>query len=209
MHFTLDPASLRFTSVEGTRDDLLGFSENDWLADGFWLLRIHPEDRAPVKTLLSTCDSETEPKDIEYRMLDRGGNIVWVLQHCDIRLRDGVHVAVGFIIDITARVASENDLKRTQEMREALLRLISREFSQPINAISGYGKMLERHLSIQGDDVGSDYALGVRDGIQQLSDAVLQLREVAEGEGSELDDLVRATRGEGIEFGSPRGGTDT
>lgn len=198
-HFVLEPTTLRFRSVCGADDALLGYPEEDWLVEGFWMDHIHPEDREAVLGLLKNCSEMNEAHDLEYRMHDRDGGVVRVVQHCELRRVDDDVIAVGFIIDITERAAANSVPDQGDDVREALIRRISREFIQPINAISGYGKMLERHLSSQGDDVGSDYALGVRDGIEQLSDVMLQLRRAAEGCETAIDDLMRTPSSENPE----------
>ena len=46
-----DPETLQITYVGPQAEEILGFPTSEWLKPGFWLDRVHPEDRADVFTV--------------------------------------------------------------------------------------------------------------------------------------------------------------
>jgi signal transduction histidine kinase len=189
----LDPVTRRFRAVSGEAVDLLGFAVKDWLRPDFWALRLHPEDRERV---CAHCLNEAKAgrgHEIDYRMTDRLGNSVWVHQACDMITMDvdsGTWVLSGHIIDISDRVAQQVELSHALALRDTLLEVINTEFSQPVNIVSGYARLLERHLATLADDVGSDYALGMREGIEVLTEAVNRLRAASQHEASTIESMI-------------------
>jgi hypothetical protein len=68
-----------------------------------------------------------------------------------------------------------------------------------VRAISVFGEMLERHLAAQRDDVGSDYAVGLREELERLDTMLGQLMRIAQGGMSieEMNAALAAIRGGG------------
>lgn len=189
VQFALDPYTLCFTSVAGRAKELLGYVTEDWLKPGFWTERIHPDERQDVTSFCTEQARAATGHEIEYRMIDRAGEEIWVHQICE-PASGGGDVLPGYLMNITQRVIQQADITRVMSLRDALLQVITTELSQPINTISGYGKLLERHLSSQGDDVGSDYALGMREGIQMLNRSIARLRTAAQSEKMSFEDMI-------------------
>ena len=94
-------------------------------------------------------------------------------------------------MDIIRWVAQESDIWYVLVMRAQLLRIVSEELSYPVNEISGFSTMLERYLSAQHDDVGSDYVIGVRTGVEQLKGLIDQLRHAPEGGSLDFEQISR------------------
>ena len=175
--FTLDPQTMAFTQVGGSPEALLGYPLADWLVPDFWPQRIHPEDR---QAALAFCLNQTgaiSDHELEYRVINADGETRWVHEIVEFGSEPGS--AKGYIMDITQRVAQEADVQGALTLRTQLLRVVAEELSQPVNEISGFSTMLERHLSAQHDDVGSDIAIGMRSGIEKLGAVLDQLREIA------------------------------
>ena len=175
--FTLDPQTMAFTQVGGSPEALLGYPLADWLVPDFWPQRIHPEDR---QAALAFCLNQTGAivdHELEYRVINADGETRWVHEIVEFGSEPGS--AKGYIMDITQRVAQEADVQGALTLRTQLLRVVAEELSQPVNEISGFSTMLERHLSAQHDDVGSDIAIGMRSGIEKLGAVLDQLREIA------------------------------
>jgi PAS domain S-box-containing protein len=111
----------RWRYVSPQIEDMLGYSPEEWTADPtMWFQRIHPQDRERVMeaegNLISTSDSD-QP---EYRMIARDGRVVWVRDQARY-LEDGSEgLFHGFMIDVTARMRAEEDLRRTELRKQAL-----------------------------------------------------------------------------------------
>lgn len=95
-----------------------GYPLEDWLSDpDMWLRVIHPEDREWVfnQTLEST--SSGKEVDYEYRVFAKSGEMHWVRDRgCLIRDENGeVICREGIMLDITARIRTEEELKHSEE----------------------------------------------------------------------------------------------
>lgn len=88
----------------------------------------------------------------------------------------------------------KNDVERADlsAAKDDLLRLCTDYMAQKLKSISGYGQMLERHLSIQHDDIGSDYALAIRESIEELNQFLTVVRPVVMRSTVSLEDVHEA-----------------
>jgi hypothetical protein len=164
----------RFARVSGPERALLGFSRADWLAADFLENALAGGDRTAVPALLAEGA--------------RSGHIV---RDCLFRSARGEEVqtvltAVASDIDpsqITGQIivferGAEPEPWRCEALPVdvELSGLLTGWLGVQARTLSGYGSMLERHLSAQQDDVGSEYALAMRDAISELEGMVRKLR---------------------------------
>ncbi len=183
VRFTFDPTSFRVLRVIGDPEELLGFPSHAWLADGFWLSRVHPADREEALKFCRTAASEGRRHEMIYRWIDAQDDVVWV--HVVIAASDGEPGATVWqatAIDVTRQAArlSEAEAVQTDKVRDLVGSLI-----RELNEVSRAGDMLARHLSAQSDDVGSDHALSVRGGLQRLR-ALLEAQVEQENDAESL-----------------------
>ena len=77
-----------------------------------------------------------------------------------------------------------------------LMRAISSLFSQVTRTMVGYSEMMTRHLGAQGDDLGSEYALAIRNSIATLEASLTRLRPLTAGAASveEVAEIVEFFR---------------
>ena len=141
--------------------DLLGYSASEWVSDpGLWLKLIYPEDRETVIKEFNHANQTGEPFGIEYRMIARDGQIVWI--HDDSQpFKDELGLTQywnGFIYDITERKQSEEALTRRAMELQALY-----ETSLEINTQNNLNKLLQsiitRAASLLGTNSGGLYLL--------------------------------------------------
>jgi PAS domain S-box-containing protein len=88
---------------------MLGFPVSDWLTDGFYLSRLHPDDRDRVMAEVERTHEYGETFRCEYRLIAADGRVVWVLDET-VSVRDSEYrpiVLQGFLVDITDRVERE------------------------------------------------------------------------------------------------------
>ena len=71
----------RWRYVSPQVEEILGYSQEEWTGDpGLWAELLHPDDRERAleqetrKTL-----GERNPPPVDYRMVTRGGDVVWIL----------------------------------------------------------------------------------------------------------------------------------
>lgn len=200
--FSLDAATMRFTEVHGNPVGLIGFPAEHWLDRDFWPARIHPEDRGTALEFCMSCTNDRRGHELEYRALHADGRVLWVHEIVEFG-DDDTDIASGYIMNITRRVQQEQDVHKMLGLKEALFRVVVEDLSQPVNKISSFGDMLERHLAMQGDDVGSDYAVGLREGLQELGEMISGLQGIeanSEVNFDELSDRLAALRERGPKF---------
>jgi PAS domain S-box-containing protein len=71
-------ASGTFTFVSAAAERLLGFPRREWLVEGFFADRMHPDDRATALGSIRTATDQGRPFDIGFRLLHREGSTVFV-----------------------------------------------------------------------------------------------------------------------------------
>jgi PAS domain S-box-containing protein len=98
-------------------ESLLGYSPAEWIAEPDLFTRLlHPEDRERVLAEIERAGDRETPLSVEYRLLARGGAVVWVREDTStVRSTTGEPLYTQtFIRDIEER-------KRAEEERERLL----------------------------------------------------------------------------------------
>jgi PAS domain S-box-containing protein len=103
----------RWRYVSPQIEEILGYSPDEWLADPtLWARQLHPDDRERVLALEAEDTAGPVPP-VDYRMLTRDGEVVWVLDEAAHQRDDsGVPVWHGVLYDITARKQAEHELER-------------------------------------------------------------------------------------------------
>ena len=94
----------RVTFVSPQVQAMTGFDAQQWLGTpGFWLSRVHPDDRERVLAEQERRFASDEPLDCEYRLLSAGDKTIWVWDQ-DTVARDADGRAIGrdgFLVDIS------------------------------------------------------------------------------------------------------------
>src|SRR5918999_3527349 len=91
---------------------MTGYSAEEWMADPeLWFRRLHPSDRDDVVRAEARVEREGGRLDVEYRLLARNGDIVWVGDEgvCTLARDGGSGLVEGVLVDITEqRLAAES-----------------------------------------------------------------------------------------------------
>ncbi|TFH22269.1 MAG: PAS domain S-box protein [Myxococcales bacterium] len=100
-------------------EPLLGFDRKRWYEAGFWMSRLHDDDRDRVRRLMEQNARKPGKYRTEYRLLAANGEPVWILDVMSVVMAGrGRRMLNGIIIDISAS-------KRDEEVRERLMRELS------------------------------------------------------------------------------------
>jgi diguanylate cyclase (GGDEF)-like protein/PAS domain S-box-containing protein len=132
-----------FTS--GQIEPLLGYSVEEWRDDSDLFVRtLHPEDRDRVLTAHMRTHRTHEPLSLEYRLIARNGDVVWVRDDGVVVLGDGGEPLYlqGYLLDITAERELQEQL-RLQALFDPLTGLANRAF---------FHEQLEHAISIRTED---------------------------------------------------------
>jgi PAS domain S-box-containing protein/excisionase family DNA binding protein len=116
-----NPGSPSFMSRE--IESILGISADDFpYAPGAWLEYVHPLDRHVVIEELARTDQSGEPFQMEYRMIRRDGDVVWIRIDAELDSEEpGPGSAwVGTIRNITERKRLEAALGLRQIQQRAI-----------------------------------------------------------------------------------------
>ncbi len=115
-----DARTFTFTFVSKQAERLLGYPVEDWLQPGFWVDRLHPEDRDWAPAYCASCTGRAEPHDFEYRFIAKDGSVIWL--HDIVTVVTGAggepQWLRGIMVDVTARVQSVRSLRDLAESLE-------------------------------------------------------------------------------------------
>jgi PAS domain S-box-containing protein len=133
--------------------EITSYTPEEWAADpGLFRKVLHPEDRDRVVGELKRIRETGEPLDHEYRMIRRDGSTVWVHDLAVTADQNGTVVTRGFIVDVTARRAAEQErdemlaqlreqneeLRQVDHLKDEFIALVSHELRTPLTSIRGY-----------------------------------------------------------------------
>jgi PAS domain S-box-containing protein len=151
-----DPATSALTYIGPQVADIYGYSQDDWQRRGFWLSRLHPDDRKMVRSIYETATQTTESFNFDFRIVDAHGNVRWAHSTVRCEHRDGKPFQLrGFIIDITERRRAESQERRHRAEIMQLNRVasvgefaasITHEIFQPLGAILNSAEAAEMFL---------------------------------------------------------------
>ena len=203
-----DYLSPRWKAILGYRDDELPN------VDSTFFDLIHPDDRTTVALAVARHFEQAEPFRVEIRMRRKNGSYCWILSRGEaVRDAGGRPLRmVGTITDISERKRTEaelvdhreqledlvkirtlaletakNDAERANRAKSEFLSRMSHELRTPMNAILGFGQILEMEslAANQNEAVGEILRAG-----QHLLVLINELLDLSRIEAGRLDMLL-------------------
>ena len=133
-----------------------GYHPDDFLRDRLpYAAIIHPDDlQRTVEAVDAFRAVESTEMKLEYRILKKNGDIVWVEEHTTVTrdARNAVLTADGIIIDITERKLREIESELNKARLEKLHQLASMEYNDEAVLID---QMLASAVTLTASDFGS------------------------------------------------------
>jgi PAS domain S-box-containing protein len=111
-----NPKAITYMSPQ--YEAMLGYPANAEMVDEeHWLKTLHPEDRERVLAEEVRTDETGEPYRVEYRMITRDGNVVWVRDEAElVRNAEGEPLYwLGVQYDITEQKRAEEEFRQSEE----------------------------------------------------------------------------------------------
>ena len=174
---------------------MLGYTPEERLATpGLWESRLHPEDRDRVLAEVAQMSDDVDRWSLEYRMLHRDGNAVWLRDEAVlVRDADGTPLFhQGVLFDISESKLAEQELeraleelRRADEIKDAFLTAVSHDLRTPLATILGNAITLEH---------GDELKLSDEDRRELLSTLAGKARRLTELI-TDLLDMDRLSRG--------------
>ena len=194
------------TYISPQIETFLGYNQTEWLSvSQFWSKALHAEDCQRVLAEVERADRSGEPFDVEYRLMAKDGNIVWVHDQA-IRLSDPKGTPrfwQGIMIDLTERkqAEKEREAKLVLETKNAELDrfayTVSHDLKSPLVTIKGFVGFLKRDIAVgDGERAQRDlnYIENAINKMQELLTGVLALSRagltIKEPEEIYYDDLI-------------------
>jgi len=153
----LDEASTT-TFVSPQIKELIGFSRDEYKDDpDLWRKRLHPHDRDRVLAQVKRCHESGEPFVSEYRMIARGGRVVWVRDEARI-VKDEAGQPLclqGVMLDVSERRRLEQKVRDGERLRSIrdLAAGVAHNYNNLLSGIKGYATFIKKAIEKQGGSV--------------------------------------------------------
>ena len=150
LHMAPDGAQVVYVSPNVVR--VLGVELQAILDAGTFEDWVHPDDVALVRETTTRLAASEACDEIEFRLRQPDQSYKWVsaLWMHDDEDAGGMRPVVVYLNDITARRASEEAIRKAQQVSEAanrskseFLSRMSHELRTPLNSVLGFGQLLE------------------------------------------------------------------
>ncbi|MFC1967611.1 PAS domain S-box protein [Chloroflexota bacterium] len=134
----------KFRYVNPQMEKSLGYPEKELIGTES-LKYVYPDDRDIVRARAIMMLKEERPYPYEYRIIDKSGEIRWVMETVTSIQYRGRQATLGNYLDTTERKQVEKKIIEYEELNKLktdLLSTVSHELRTPLATIKGYSTML-------------------------------------------------------------------
>jgi PAS domain S-box-containing protein len=184
--YIVQDEKLQYTNPQFQK--LTGYSEKELLGKDLLSL-VAIEDSDAVKSSTVFTLQEENPYPCEYRILNKNGQIKWVLQTVSPIHYQGREAILGNLMDITERKYLERKVIEYEElskMKSDLLATVSHELRTPLATIKGYSTMMLDYFSKLTSHEKSDYLKSIDHSTDRLAILVDNLLDTSRMEAGLL-----------------------
>jgi PAS domain S-box-containing protein len=168
---------------------ITGFSKPELLGRELLSL-VAIEDIDVVKSSMVFTLQEANPYPCEYRILNKTGQIKWVMQTVSPIHYEGREAILGSFMDITERKYLERKVIEYEElskMKSDLLATVSHELRTPLATIKGYSTMILDYFSKLTSDETKEYLKSIDNSTDRLAKLVDNLLDTSRLEAGLLN----------------------
>lgn len=158
-----DANTWEITYVGSQALDILGYPVEHWYKKDFWINHVHPDDRESVIQTYHEKLCINSNFALEYRMIKLDGNVIWVHDAVNVEYKNSKPVLLrGFMIDITERIKTNEELYALQQELTHIARVfsageltasIAHELNQPLAAIMSNVQAAQNFLGREVPDI--------------------------------------------------------
>jgi PAS domain S-box-containing protein len=184
--YILQDDKLQYTNPQFQK--LTGYSEKELLnRDLLSLVTI--EDSDVVKSSIVLTLEEECPYPCEYRIINKAGQIKWVMQTVSAIRYQSREAILGNLMDITERKYLERKVIEYEELsklKSNLLATVSHELRTPLATIKGYSTMILDYFHKLSSDEKKDYLKSIDHSTDRLAKLVDNLLDTSRMEAGLL-----------------------
>ena len=177
--WTTDPNGL-VTYLNSAWFDLMGGTLQDWMGKQ-WITALHPEDMAEMKQNWVLAGEGSVAFAGIRRWLCQDGSIHTMAYRASPVLDEQGAVAfwVGIDADVTEFKLIEEALRRSNEELEAFSYSVSHDLRSPLSTIHGFGNLLAKQLTGEGNEKVRHYLVRIQQGVTQMGGLIEDLLSLA------------------------------
>ncbi len=142
---------------------LFSFPVISWCEEGFWLDRIHSQDRDRVITAIKNSIASQQGCKFDYRLINGSGDSVWIHAHLGgAYVKNGKSHMQGFMFDASEEHSMHEELRENEEFMESILdNMIDGVITiDETGVIQSFNKSAEEMFGYDADDItGKNVAL--------------------------------------------------
>ena len=134
----------RIVFANKTFADMFKYSREELIGMESWRLT-HPEDREFTDEMRARrLDGKPVPSDYEAKGLTKDGDTIWIRRRNTRIEYDGNPAILGNIMDISAQIRVEAELRKRNEELNNFVHVVSHDLKTPIIAIQGFSSRLSQ-----------------------------------------------------------------
>ena len=160
--------------------DLMGGTLQDWMGKQ-WITALHPEDMAEMKQNWMLAREGNLPFSGIRRWLCQNGSIHTMAYRASpvFDEQGAVTFWVGIDADVTEFKLIEEALRRSNEELEAFSYSVSHDLRSPLSTIHGFGNLLAKQLTGDGNEKVRHYLGRIQQGVAQMGGLIEDLLSLA------------------------------
>lgn len=177
---TMVEADLQVLQANGDDEAPLGFSRTMWTEPGFLRSQVHADDLPLIRRFAASAEPGGHQGVLQCRIYGADRRQRWIrIAVTGVDAHSNGRSLSAVITLISTETETQDGTAALLALKEEVLATVFTHLETTSRTMSGFAGMLERHLSIQADTIGSEYAVGIRGGLEKAHLLLHHLRPLA------------------------------